>query len=333
MNQLAPYIKHYFVAVAVNQLNGLGDDGEGGAFFTALGKRGANSFHVATAGGKLLGRFFLNGVNGEGYNEFHDALKKWRNLPRAERAPGPLKIKPVPPAPGSALTPPAGGLVLRVYFRNLKRDRRGELSRITKENLKDRKAYPDLEWVWGNAIVTEPMPDVLWLTEAEWKSLIPLSPKEGDHLPVPEPIRMRIFRHYLINGTFGLPHWWKLEHVRSGQITLTVERVTPSLRLRMDGQALLASDTDPAKASHGFDGRLQGILDYDPAKKAFTRFDVVAVGDSWGGNENGLYRTPGRTPLGIVFELPQGDSPLARIPPKGVNFKMHERTYFAAEKP
>jgi hypothetical protein len=318
----------------VNQLNGIGDDGEGGKFVTLLGKRGANDFHLATAEGELLGRFQLNGVNGGGYPEFENALKAWQRLPEAARKPKLLTIKRVSPPPGSVIKPPPGGLVLRVYTRNLKRDRKGQLARITKEDVKDRKAYPSVEWTWGNAIYTEPMPDVMWLTEAEWKSLVPSSPRKGDTHLVPDPIQKRIFRYHLINGTFGLPHWWKLEHVRSGSLTLTVEEVTPSLLLRLDGKVLLATDANLARADHGFDARLSGDLVYDPKKTSFTRFNVVAFGDCWGGDwEGGRFARPDRAPLGVAFELARGTSPAEDIPPKGVNFKDLTRGYFAADRP
>lgn len=334
MNRLAPIIKSKCVAVAVNQLNGRSYDGEGGKFHTGLGPREANDFHLATADGKLLGRFYLNGVNADGFPEFYAALKKWSKLPADERKPKSLKIEPVPPTPGSTIEPPSGGLILRVYMRNLKRDRHGNLLRITREDVKDRKHYPSIEWIWGNAIYTEPMPDVMWLTEAEWKSLVPTSPRKGDTYPVPDPIQKRLIRYHLIDGTYGLALRWGLDHIRSANLTLTVEEVTPSLRLRLDGKVLLATDADLAKAAHGFDATLQGALVYDPKAKRFTRFDVVAAGDCWGGDwAGGRFARLGRAPLGVAFELALGDSTAERIPPKGVNFREYGRGYFAAEKP
>jgi hypothetical protein len=320
------------VAVAVNQLNGVNieNDGANGKFVASLGEHEANSFHAATADGKLLGYFRLNGVNGDG-SDLEAALQKWKALPAEQRKPKPLKLGEARTLP---IAPPANGLVLRVYTRNLKRDAKGQMARITPKDVEDRKAFPQEEWMWGDAIYTEPMPDVLWLTEAEWKSLLPASPKQGMSYPVPAPIRMRIFRFYLINSTFGLAPAWKLGEVRSGKLTLTVEETSPVLRLRLDGAAVLAEDANLDKAEHGFDGKLAGYLVYDPQKKAVTRFDMVAVGDSWGGDwEGGRFSRPGRTPLGIAFELTRGKSAADLIPPKGRYFKEEvERAYFAADK-
>ena len=86
------------------------------------------------------------------------------------------------------------------------------------------------------------------------------------------------------------------------------------LRMRLDGSALLMTDADPAKAQRGYDARLNGVLIYDPQQKAFTRFDAVAIGDYWGGDyEGGRFKRPGRTPLGISFELVRGDRAVDRL--------------------
>jgi len=80
---------------------------------------------------------------------------------------------------------------------------------------------------------------------------------------------------------------------------------------------LLATDALPAKAKRGYEVRLLGYLDYNPQKKAIRRFDIVALGDHWG---EGIYTRgarPGRTPLGIAFELARGDTPADQVPPQG----------------
>lgn len=320
--------------MAVNQFNAgnLELDGDKGKFVRSLGSHEANSFQVATADGKLLGTFTLNGVNGDGFPEFEAALNKWKALPQAQRAPRTLKLDGG--KRDSAIEPPPGGLVLRVYTRNLKRDAKGQPARITPKDLEDRKAFPQEDWAWGEAIYAEPMPDVLWLTEAEWKSLVPASPRKGDAREVPAPVRMRIFRYHLVNSTFGLAPAWMFDQVRSGKLTLTVEEVAPLVRLRLDGAALLSDDPDPDKAAHGFDAQLGGTLVYDPKQQKITRFDFVAVGDYWGGDmENGLFARPGRTPLGVAFELAQGRSAAELVAPKGSAFEDLKRFYFAAEKP
>jgi hypothetical protein len=122
--------------------------------------------------------------------------------------------------------------------------------------------------------------------------------------------------------------------VRSGDLTLTVEETTRTLKMRVEGSALLASDADPARAARGYDARLTGVVEYDAKKKAITRFDMVALGDYWGGDyEGGRFKRPGRTPLGIAFELARGDSAVDQVPPRvHMDRKQEYDRYFAADK-
>jgi hypothetical protein len=211
----------------------------------------------------------------------------------------------------------------------LKKDSRGEFAAITKGDLKDRDLYPG----W-NPIYTEPAHFNVWLTEAEWKSLVPPDPKKGDSFAVPDGIQKRLFRYHLVNGTFGLPGSWRLEHIRTAVLTLTVEEVSPLLRMRLQGTALLTTDADVERAQRGYDARLSGWLTYDREKKAFTRFDMIALGDYWGGDyEGGRFKRPGRTPLGIAFELVRGDNAIDRVPPLvHMDREQQYRAYFAADQ-
>lgn len=79
---------------------------------------------------------------------------------------------------------------------------------------------------------------------------------------------------------------------------------------------------------------MNGWLNYDPGKKAFTRFDIVALGDYWGGDyKGGRFKRPGRTPLGISFEMVQGNNAIDRVPPLvHMDREQSYYAYFAAEK-
>ncbi|HKB38606.1 MAG TPA: hypothetical protein VKD72_19335 [Gemmataceae bacterium] len=302
-------------------------DGEGGAFLKRnRHPSGGNCFVLTTPGGEKLA-----GGNGSGgaASALAEGLAKWKKLPEAQRKALPRGESLSPPE-ASRCTPPPGGLVLRSYIRNLKRGEGGRLEHITRDDLKDRKQYPD----W-NPIYTEPAHYHVWLTEAEWKSLVPASPKKGDRFPVPDGICKRIFRYHLVNGTFGLPGVWRLEDIRSGELTLKVETTSPTVRLRLEGSARLATDANLDKAPRGYDVRLTGVLEYDSDRKAFSRFDVVAVGDYWGGDyEGGRFKRPGRTPLGIAFELARGTSAVDLAPPLvHMDRKEQHDRYFAAERP
>jgi len=329
VNQVAPLVKENCVAVAINghMLYWLAKtDGQDGEFIKAnRHPSGGNCFVLTTPSGKKL----AGGNGGGGAREaLNTGLKNWKLLTDEERKALPPGNEVKPPE-ADRCTPPPGGLILRSFVRNLKKDARGEFATITREDLKDKALYPN----W-NPIYTEPAHFNVWLTEAEWKSLVPADPKKGSTFPVPDAVQKRLFRYHLVNGTFGLPGVWKLEHIRNGELTLTVEEVSPMLRMRLQGAALLTTDAVPEKAQRGYDVRLDGRLTYDPQKKALTRFDVVAIGDYWGGDyEGGRFKRPGRTPLGISFELVRGDNAIDRVPPLvHMDREQQYRAYFAAEK-
>src|SRR4029077_12899637 len=81
------------------------------------------------------------------------------------------------------------------------------------------------------------------------------------------------------------------------------------------GRVLIASDADVATARKGYRGRLLGYLDFDRRGQAFTRFDLVAVGENWW-NERVAYEMPlGALPMGVAFELAPRDSAFYHVPP------------------
>ena len=302
---MADQVKQNCVAVALNghMLSWLAKtDGADGKFIKAnRHPSGGNCFVLATPDGKKLAGG--NGSGGAG-EALAKGLAKWQQLSDAERRALPDGKTNVPPE-ATRCTPPPGGLILTSYPRNLKRDERGDLAAITRADLKDRTNYPD----W-NFIYTEPAHYSMWLTEAEWKSLVPADPKAGDRVAIADGIQKRLLRYHLVNGTFGLPGRWRLEDIRSSQLTLTVTRTAPTWQLQLQGAALLADDAEPDKAKRGYDCRLLGFLEIAPAAKTFTRFDVIALGDYWGGDyEGGRFQRPGRTPLAISLELSRGAPP------------------------
>src|SRR5262249_21705392 len=150
--------------------------------------------------------------------------------------------------------------------RNLKFDTVGQLAHITRDDLKDRTAYPD----W-NPIYIEPTRYNVWLTESEWRALVPMSAKKDDRISVPDAVRLRLFRYHLVNGTFGLPGAWRRADIRKADLSLIIEETSPLVRVRLEGAALLATDADVSRATRGLDCRLAGMIEFDPKKEAFRR--------------------------------------------------------------
>jgi hypothetical protein len=232
---------------------------------------------------------------------FRHALARWKDLPAGQRKPGAIKVPELAKVdPHYARTPPAGGLIANVYTRILDVDR--------KRFVRGTCSFP------GAALAAR---DHLWLTKAEWQSLVPADATKGKRFAMPAKIAERILCFHLLDNTRGEPPSWQRDEVRKHSLTWIVESTTAKeIRLRLEGSALLATSADARKAKRGFDVALRGHLLYDRTRKAITRFDLVAVGDHWGEGHFTRNARPGRKPLGIAFELSPNKSPGDRVPPQ-----------------
>ncbi len=257
------------------------------------------------------------------------ALEKWNALPKAERAPGAVKVgkmDAVDTARAGA-TPPPGTLILKQYYRAFMREG-DKLRYVTDDDLWLDEKGEKTEAKFSRRITTpQAHPDHMWLSEAEWKSLMPAKPREGDTFAMPPGVADRLVRRHLNPRAVYDGHGAGLDRdaVRAAELRLTVEAVSASkVRLRLDGradlgkqppQAVLAGKT-ASMTLWGYEPKLLGYLEYDPQKQVFTRFDVVALGDQFGrvGLVAGAAR-PGCQPLGITFELVSGDRPADRVAP------------------
>jgi hypothetical protein len=254
-----------------------------------------------TASGKLLA--FKNAQDAEVMVEVVEkALANWKKLPAEEREPGAVKVGDAGKEDKRySRKPPDGGLIVNVFTRILDRDGKGDYHCGTCETPGgDRSAR-----------------DHLWLTKPEWQNLIGRDVKAGDKFAMPAALAQRIARFHLVDNTRGEPPFWSAKQVRKAEMEWTVETATAEkVRLRLDGSVLLATDADTRKAERGYDAKLLGYLEYDPAKKIVTRFDLLALGDWWGEGAFTGGARGGRQPLGIAFELSKGDKPADAVPPQ-----------------
>jgi hypothetical protein len=289
-----------------------------------------------TASGKRLGKKHLHGTTPAGIQE---ALQTWNQLPEDERRPGAVQVGDRGPIDHKHATvaPPPGGLILRVHGRYLARGP-GDALRTT-TLLKD---FPGIEkpattYPGHFEYNSEANPDFLWLTGAEWKSLVPARPRKGDRYPLPAAILERMCRYHLLpnalNGRTG--DTWSIvgpretRGIRAREATLTVEEASAAgLRLTLEGFVHLGNAHDPAAGpprsqkeyldTLGYEASLRGRLTYDAAKQAFTQFDVVVLGDLYGeAIEGSWFFRPGRNPVGFAFALSSGATPADRLPPRG----------------
>ena len=294
-----------------------------GEFIRACGCQWVTSagyMDVVSASGKHLGHFPSQKI-----------LDTFRKLPEEDRRPNGGKIPDLKPGESTVPAPPRNGLILRVHTRALARDEKGGYRAVTVEDYPlvkgNIKRFESLRRI-GNF---GPNVDCMWLTEAEWRALLPARPVKGERLDVAPAVTERLARFHLVpQKMVGGGGVWGKGAVKKARLTLIVEEVTNGqVRLRAEGFAHLGSSYDAKKAttpngplSRGYEAALHGFLEYDRKKAAFARFDLIALGDVWGrwGDANGksmAVERPGRNPVLVAVELATGDSPTNRIPPGG----------------
>ncbi len=272
----------------------------------AQGPRGAGNgtkqgIYVFTADGELLAFKNAGQDVAATREQLATALRKWNALPAERRKPGALVISDHGPLdPNYTRTPPKGGAIVRVHARIL--DRKGD------------------GYVKGTTVFTggnKSARDFLWLDAADLKALAAIRGDVGHAAPFPAAIARRILRFHLLDNTRGEPEAWTPEEIRSSGFTATVDTSTrDGTTLRIDGEALLATNADPAKADRGYEVKLRGTARI--TAKGLERFELVAIGDHWGSatfTRKG--ERPGRGLLGVSFELADPAVPANRVSPQG----------------
>jgi hypothetical protein len=243
--------------------------------------------------------------------ELAPILEEFRALPEAERQaelPDPkLASPPQRPVPA----PPAGGLVIRGYCTYLKT---GKGDRPVRAQNFYYKQNPD-RWL------AETQSDMLWLTKAEWKALLPAPLEVGQTIEVATAVQRRFF------STIGIDYMEGSVNAlvpRETTMSITVTGVEGNrVTLQLDGQGEMGkefSETEKANPeSRGCRVRVSGRLSYDKDKGAFTRFDLVGIGRAWGNKMEYTRREIGIEDYpwmyGIACELVSGKSAMERIPP------------------
>ncbi|MBX9679940.1 MAG: hypothetical protein K2X38_14350 [Gemmataceae bacterium] len=280
-----------------------------GEFYRQYNQMGScGTVHTITAGGKVI-----DGKNWE------EKLAEFKKLPKEERMPvvGELKNRDRN-APLNCL--PKGALRIKLASRGLERDEQGAL--VSKKWQEWWTKHQGGDW----PMRAEPGHDYLWLTEAEWQSLLPAEMTKGLQYSLPKQLIKKLVCDPLTHNAWARnpPIWWNPQHLRSLTFDLTVDDVsTGKVFLSVRGSVHLEAPLKDAfngyraKTRKGepilgspqlkFDGNLLGHFVYDREQKAFTRFDVVALGDYVGFlcDTNGLGEILGY-PLGVAYSLDSG---------------------------
>lgn len=290
---------------------------------------------MTSAGRLLTGRVKDRNGLAAALQEVLDAYAK---LPEAERRPQSVEgdIKPQSP-------PPTGGLVLTVYDRPLGRS--------------DAGAYRHPEGNDCGGLRTHAphgQRSSLWLTKEECDSLIPAKLEKGLSQKVDAKLAKRIWLYGLMPQTLWVvEESWKPDSVRSGDLEVTVEEVSPQqVRLRVHGAVLLTAPgvlhTWPDRKfiknlENRYDARLEGTIEYDRASGKIIRWDMAVLGDysgRWFAGNNGWKEATAEAPmpLGFAFEIDQTayDLPPERRRPRSFmhayTFKNREDHYWDPEK-
>jgi hypothetical protein len=306
--------------------------GEGNGWLTG------SQLVLMTSAGRLLAGAIKYGDRKGMATALEKVLAAYAKLPEAERRPKSVKgVEKPPPAP------PPGGLVLTIYDRALGRDADG---RYRLPQGKDLGGFrPEAPHGQRSS---------LWLTRDEWRSLIPKDPRKGKTYPVPSKLAKRIWLFGLWpHSLWVVTHQWQADSVREGKLNLTVEKVTEgTLRLRIHGTVVLTAKAGHIQYPTGkvvkqvenrYNGRLEGVLEYDRVKKQITRWDMVALGDytgTWFTGNAGWKEATAAAPLvvGYAFGLDRTDyqaPPQRRRPRSFIHayiFKNNEEFYWDPEK-
>src|SRR5262249_27456474 len=142
-------------------------------------RAGGNHLVVATAGGRTVGKGALRLRK----KDLEGVLKEYARLPRAERTPAMPDPAEAQPPRRAVPRPPANGLIVRGYCTYLRHD---DNKRVVRSGEYYYKENPD-RWL------AETQSDLLWLTESEWKSLVPANPRPGDRNEVARAIQKRFY--------------------------------------------------------------------------------------------------------------------------------------------
>jgi hypothetical protein len=243
-------------------------------------------------------------------SDLQEVLEEYARLPKEQRRPAlPDPAKALPPK-RAVPRPPRDGLIVRGYCTYLQ-DKRTKIVRAKEYYYKEN---PD-RWL------AETQSDLLWLTESEWRSMIPTSPKPGEGSEVAPAIQKRFY------GTMGIDFMEGSVNslpLRKATMTLTVLQADKlTLVFRLDGHAHLGMEFDEKLRSkpnsRGCELRVLGEVRYDRKKRTIERFDVAGLGKAWGNKMDYTHREVRLDQYpwtyGIAWELVTGDTPQDQIPP------------------
>lgn len=256
--------------------------------------------YIFTPNGKLLG--YNNNSTVERRLKFiREAIQEWQALPESEKQAGAVTVAPLEDLKLDAryeAALPAGGIALVAAERILKRDNSGDLATCE---------ATDHNHQWGHLAAI----DRMWIQPEEWKELRTLGKLETPS-PLPERIAKRLARFHLIDFTRGEPTFWKNDAIKN--LNLTITKVTTTSFI-ISGTVLISND------ERGFEASLLAKVEMkNPASEQPSRFDLLVLGEHWGHGQYTQGSRPGRSPLGIAFQLANPNTPADNIRPQASHY-------------
>ena len=244
--------------------------------------------YTATADGKLLVSVNSTQV-GRIQRLLGDAMRRWKTTTVAERSP---KFKDtVATDPKFTQTPPKDGLVLRMIARDLPRAAKARRTDLTQQNI-----------------------DHFWIHKEDMLAMIPEDPTKGQLVPIPKVIARRLAKFNLMDNVRGEARPFNSEQVTLDNIGLKVVKVSEeTIKFVVYGRSVAAKpptrETNPFTGFRidkemGTDLVWSGAVVFDRKQQKFTRFDLLAAGERWGGcvynfRDNDM----GRSPIGFAFQV------------------------------
>ena len=157
--------------------------------------------HGVTPGGKVLcagpGR---SSCGGRSVCNPMKAFDQWKALPEEERRPGAVVVEDLKEMDPKFPKRPAGSLMLKGYNRPLERGADGDLRRV--------KEYWDCQELsadsvnWKKFLDPEPGRTWVWLSQDQWRALVPADPRAGMTFPVAEGAADRLVRLPILNTIY-----------------------------------------------------------------------------------------------------------------------------------
>jgi len=280
-------LKDDFVAVAIDQWYQRRQKDAEGDFYRKVASQGPRSDfekttqgrYLCTADGKLLAY-----NNNRGPEKIRELMKTALVKFNAEQNVA------ADPIDGESqefdMTPPDGGLILRVHSKVL-----------------EGYAAAEAEG-WRKVFVDAVGRDNCWLTAEENSELAKtILDSDNGAVEIPGIIAKRIARYHLIDNTRGEPPRWKLSEIKKLEMTLSGGELRGQVHL------------ETSDGKRGFIAELIGQVAQVDGK--VSQFDVIAKGEFWGKGPYTGYAPPGRFPLVVAIRIGDGSDVADRIMPHG----------------